>query len=209
VNGMFTPTRAWAAALAVLVTFALAPVTLFAHGKSAKGGDFNRLVVNEPAPGFTLTDQRGRRATLADFRGRVVVMTFLYTQCTDVCPLLLTVMKGVEDQLADAERAHVRFVGITVDPARDTPERLAIYARERGLDPARWSVLTGNLKEAARVAEDYGIVVRPAPRGDFVHNSVYIVIDRDGMNRVEFHGTGTPVKQITRSVRAILKERPR
>lgn len=176
------------------------------HGPKADRG-FERIEANEPAPAFTLTSQDAKRVSLKDLRGTPVVLTFLYTTCTDVCPVLLHTMTSAERRLSETERHAVRFVGITVDPRRDTPERLKAYMKERGLDAARWLLLTGSLAEATRVATDYGVVVRPAPHGDFVHNSVFVVIDAQGRERAEFHGVATPPDAIADELRKLIGER--
>jgi protein SCO1/2 len=188
----------------ILVLAAGAP---FAHDhpKDIKG--WERIEANEPAPPFVLTSQDEKRVSLKELRGGPVVLTFLYTSCTDVCPVLIHVLTSAEQRLSERERNAVRFVGITVDPKRDTPQRLRAFMKERGLDAARWRLLTGSLPEATKVANDYGIVVRPAPQGDFVHNSVFVVIDAQGRERAEFHGMTTPPEAIAAELRELLRER--
>lgn len=179
------------------------------HFRPATHGEkpgFERLDVNEPAAPFTLVNQDGRRFDLKEFKGKAVVMTFMYTSCTDVCPLLVQTLSSVEKHLSDGEKQQVRFIGVTVDPMRDTPQKLKVFLKERGLNEARWQLLTGSAAKMTRVATDYGIVVRPAPAGDLVHNSVFIVIDPAGVERVEFHGATTPVAAIADAVRLALKE---
>lgn len=188
---------------------ALACGTSFAHKGDQSGRGWERIEANEPAPAFTLTNQEGKRIALKDLRGAPVVLTFLYATCTDVCPVLLHVLTSAEQRLAGSGRDAVRFVGITVDPKRDTPPRLKAYMKERGLDPARWLLLTGSLAEASKVAADYGVVVRPAPKGDFVHNSVFVIIDATGRERAEFHGVAMPPEAIAGELKKYLKERPK
>lgn len=176
-----------------------------AHRAAAAAG-YERLVVGETAPGFVLTNQHGERVGLEDLQGHAVLMTFLYTHCTDVCPILVHLAEEVARSLPEAERARLTLVGVTVDPARDTPERLTAFQRERGLDAARWQLLTGSVADLTAVAADYGIVVRPAPRGDFVHNSVFFLIDAHGVEQVEYHGTHVPVDELVADLRAMLAE---
>lgn len=194
---------------AITLALALACATSFAHQGHKADAGWERIEADEPAPAFTLTSQDGKRVALKDLRGAAVVLTFLYTTCTDVCPLLLQVMLGAEQRLAEPERSAARFVGVTVDPRRDTPERLRAYMKQRGLDPARWLLLTGSLAEVARVLADYGVVVRPAPRGDFVHNSVFVIIDATGRERAEFHGMATPSAAIADELHKLIREHPR
>lgn len=201
----------WGLALLLLC----APLAAYAHDggephhvdaarPSAPKASYNRLVVDEPAPSFALRNQNGARVSLDDLRGKAVVLTFFYTSCTDVCPLLVHTMALAESQLTDGERARVRFVAITVDPRRDQPQRLKAFLSERGLDGRRWQLLTESVDAVAKVVADYGVVVRPAPHGDMVHNSVYAIIDPAGRERVEFHGVATPPEALVREIRAAL-----
>lgn len=195
------------AALALVLVCACATSLAHKGPKADKG--WERIQTDEPAPVFALSNQDAKRLTLNDLRGKPVVLTFLYTNCTDVCPVLLHVLTSAEQLLAADERDAVRFVGITVDPKRDTPQRLKAYMKERGLDSVRWQLLTGTLAEATRAASDYGVVVRPAPKGDFVHNSVFVVIDARGHERAEFHGMTTPPAAIADELRKLLKKTAR
>jgi protein SCO1/2 len=180
-----------------------------ANGSPRAGSGWERLDADEPAPGFALTDQNGRRVALADLRGSVAIVTFLFTHCTDVCPVLPQILARVDQHVGEAERSRLRYVGISIDPRRDTPRRLREFIGQHRLDAARWTLLTGSIDTLTKVATDYGVVVRPAPRGDFVHNTVFAVIDPSGRLRVEFHGLATPPDEIARAVRGLLKPAPK
>lgn len=175
--------------------------------RAATGNEWQRLDADEPAPAFTLTSQDGRRVALKDFRGKAIVLTFMYAQCKDVCPVLPQIIGRADKALTDAERSRVRFVGISIDPRRDTPDALREFMRGHDLDSARWTLLTGSVAEAAKAAGDYGIVVRPDPQGDLVHNAVYILIDSRGHLRTEFHGLFTPTEEIVKAVRSLIAKR--
>jgi protein SCO1/2 len=174
------------------------------HRAEALKGEHKRLEIDEPAPGFSLTNQHGKRVALKDLRGKVVAMTFFYTHCTDVCPILTNSLDSAARQLSPEERKHVMLVGVTVDPKRDTPARLKTYIKDHGLEAGQWQMMSGSIARATQAAADYGIVVRPAPGGDFVHNSVYILIDRQGIERVEHHGVATPNEALLADLRALL-----
>lgn len=108
---------------------------------------------------FTLTDHGGRVRSLADFRGKVVVMFFGYTRCPDVCPTTLAEMKAVLEQLGqDGKRVQVLFV--TVDPERDTPQLLAKYVP--AFDPS-FLGLYGDSATIAKVAKDFKVFYQKAP----------------------------------------------
>lgn len=201
-----TPLRwrvAACAALAVgLLLFIGEPA--HAHATAGEGNKWERLDADEPAPPFVLTNQNGKRVALRDFRGQVAIVTFLFTHCTDVCPVLPQMLARVDQRLSDAEKAKLRYVGISIDPRRDSPQQLRKFMQERGLSESRWTLLTGTLKELTQAATDYGIVVRPDPRADFVHNTVFVVIDGNGRERVEFHGLATPTDEIANAVRGLI-----
>jgi protein SCO1/2 len=108
---------------------------------------------------FTLTDHSGRVRSLADFRGKVVVMFFGYTRCPDVCPTTLAELKAVREQLGeDGKRVQVLFV--TVDPERDTPQLLANYVP--AFDPS-FIGLYGNSAAIAKVAKDFRVFYQKVP----------------------------------------------
>lgn len=190
-------TAAYAALAAGLLLFLGAPA-------QANMNKWDRLDADEPAPVFTLTDQNNRRVALTDFRGRVAIVTFLFTNCTDVCPVLPQILARVDQLLTGAEKAKLVYVGISIDPRRDTPERLREFIKSHGLDASRWTLLTGSVKDLTQAANDYGVVVRPDPRMDFVHNTVFVLIDAKGRLRTEFHGLATPTDEIAKAARTLL-----
>lgn len=165
---------------------------------------WDRLDFEEPAPAFSLTDQNGRRVALTDFRGRVAILTFLFTNCTDVCPVLPQILNRVDQLLTEDERKQLAYVGISIDPKRDTPAQLKKFMQQHGLSEARWTLLTGSLQALTKAANDYGVVVRPDPRLDFVHNTVFVLVDGKGRLRTEFHGLATPTEEIAKAARALM-----
>lgn len=108
---------------------------------------------------FHLTDHHGRARTLADFRGKAVVMFFGYTQCPDVCPTTMAEMKSAMQQLgADAQRVQVLFV--TLDPERDTRELLANYVP--AFDPS-FLGLYGDSETTAKTAKEFRVFYQKQP----------------------------------------------
>lgn len=168
------------------------------------GGEWKRLDAVEPAPTFRLTSQDGKPVALKDFRGKAVVLTFLYTECKDVCPVLPQIIDRADQALTAKEKQQVRFIGVSIDPRRDTPEKLRAFMQGHRLSPERWTLLTGSLKEASKVADDYGIVAKPDLQGDLVHNAVYVLIDPQGRLRTEFHGLFTPTQEIVGALRELI-----
>ena len=120
------------------------------------------LTSRDPAPDFRLTDQFGRPVALDEIPGEVVALTFLYTNCPDTCPLTTQTLRQAYDALGD-DAARVGFVAISVDPARDTPERTHAYSEEWDMLD-KWTFLTGSEEELEPVWRSYYVAAqRQAP----------------------------------------------
>jgi protein SCO1/2 len=149
--------------------------------------------VDKEPPAFALSDADGRRVTLADFKGKVVVLHFIYAGCPDVCPLHADRIAEIQRQInASPMKALVQFVSITTDPAHDGPEVLRAYGPVHGLDAANWIFLTtaaGQPEDTTRgLAKAFGHAFTKT-EGDYqVHGVVTHVIDRRGHWRANFHG---------------------
>jgi protein SCO1/2 len=164
-------------------------MTLSPVNSSFKNTDVTGL---DYAKDFSLTDHNGKRRTLSDFKGKVVVAFFGYTQCPDVCPTTMAEMAGVLKQLGpDADRVQVLF--ITIDPERDTQEFLAKYVPS--FDP-RFLGLRGDSAETAKVAKDFKVFYQKVPGkepGTYTmdHTAGSYVFDPKGRVRLFLrHGQG-------------------
>jgi protein SCO1 len=141
-----------------------------------------------PAPEFALTSQDGAPVSLADFRGKVVAVTFIYTLCTDTCPVLTPMMSFVQDRLGPDFGRKIVFVSITVDPERDTSAVLKEYALAFGADLRGWSFLTGAPEVIRQVTRRYGVFAARASDGAIDHSFLTSVVDPRGILRVQYLG---------------------
>jgi protein SCO1/2 len=174
---------------AVLALAAAALVTLLARpdgGGDGGGAAFagaQRPAI--PPQDFRLRDQDGEPVSLRDYRGRVVVLTFLYTTCRDTCPLTATQIRGALDDLGE----DVPALAVSVDPVNDTPERARQFLFKRGLAQDRMRFLLGSRAQLQPIWKSYGI----RPQGEaFDHSAYVLLIDRRGRQRIGF-----PVEQLT------------
>ena len=158
------------------------------------------------APEFALTSQDEAQVTLADFRGRVVVVTFIFTMCTATCPVLTPMMSFVQDQLGPAFGAKIAFVSITVDPERDTPDVLKEYAQAFGANFAGWSFLTGTTAAIRDVTRRYGVYALKSENGDVDHTFLTSVVDRRGILRVQYLGVRFDPEEFRHDLLSLLKE---
>lgn len=189
--------------LGLLTAACVAPGGVLAHESDAAA---ERLPALGPAPDFSLERAEGGRLTARELRGKVVVVTFIYTSCGDVCPLLTQKLVGVQDALGEAFGREVEFVSITLDPEVDNAEVLATYARQLGSDPAGWVYLTGSSDEIAEVAHAYGVVFQKKPDGEVIHNLLTSICDRNGILRVQYMGMAFDPDGFEHDVRDLMAE---
>jgi protein SCO1/2 len=171
------------AAIAVVGTLASGLATLWVSAAPREP-----LPQIAPAPEFALTSQDGSEVKLADLRGKVVAVTFIFTRCTDTCPILTPMMSFVQDRLGSDFGARIAFVSITVDPKHDTPEVLKEYGEAFGANFTGWSFLTGSPSAIADVARRYGVFAAKAENGNVDHTFLTSIIDRRGILRVQYLG---------------------
>ncbi len=169
------------------VTFDNTDVTGIAYGK-----------------GFALTDHNGKPRTLADFRGKVVVLFFGYTQCPDVCPTTMAELANVMQQLGpQAKQVQVLFV--TLDPERDTPALLAQYVP--AFNPS-FLGLYGDAAATAKVAKEFKVFYSKVPGatpGSYTidHMAGSYVFDREGRLRL-FVRNGQNPAALVHDIRLLL-----
>ncbi|HEY8806132.1 MAG TPA: SCO family protein [Candidatus Limnocylindria bacterium] len=141
------------------------------------------------APDFTLTDGiSGAPVTLSAQMGKVVVISFLYTHCPDVCPLTAERFRMAQQQLTADERDQTLFVAVSVDPRQDTPEAVQAFARAHGLAKG-FVFLVGGAAQLQSVWSAYGIRTEtdPAVPTAVGHSDAIYLVDRKGRARVLTH----------------------
>jgi protein SCO1/2 len=130
-------------------------------------------------PAFVLTNQSGQLVRAEDLRGRVTVVSFLFTTCRDVCPLMTAQLARVQAQVrAEGLASRVGFVSISVDPVTDTPDVLARYAAGFGASLATWHFLTGPPDEVGRLLRELDVVTGSG--GAVGHSTVVLFVDGEG-----------------------------
>jgi len=189
---------------AALLTIVLART---ADAPCHEAGKDERLPRIGAAPEFILTDQDGRRVALKELRGKVLAVTFIFASCADTCPLLTAKLAGVQDRLGEAFGPDVRFVSITVDPERDTPQVLKRYAQAHRANSAGWSFLTGTPAEIRQVAGRYGVIYKKTSRGDVDHTFLTSLVDRGGTLRVQYMGVRFDPDELLRDLKSLSEEK--
>jgi protein SCO1 len=161
------------------------------------GGHGSRLAApqtldgNAPAPDFALRNANGRVVRLSQFRGGAVLLTFVYSHCADVCPLIVEKLKAAQGQLGRRARG-VQILAVSVDPRGDTPRAVRAFLRAHRMT-GRMEYLLGSRRELARVWRRYGIAVDATPEDREVgHSATVVGITATGRRRTLYPATFRP-----------------
>jgi protein SCO1/2 len=161
-----------------------------------------------PLPDFSLTERSGQPLRLADLAGKVWVADFFYTTCPGPCPMLSSRLSDVQKALG--EEPGARLVSISVDPEKDTPDVLKIYA-ERFKASERWFFCTGPKDAIYSLARDgfkLPIADAPAEGGMIAHSTRLVLVDQTGHVRGFYEGgTESSVGELVRDIRRLLEEK--
>jgi len=216
-----------AAALGLALT-GVALASLWRQPQSLPAGGAAEILADYGlVPDFRLTERGGSTVTLADLRGKVWLANFIYTECTETCPLQSLQVQRLQKEFAGAR--DLRFVSITVDPAHDTTEVLQRYAERYGADPGHWLFLTGPKAAIFALAKDgfklgvsdaspaarsgvLGLALGPVPAfashgsgGLILHSARFVLVDRQARIRA-YHRTDDPdsLARVRENLRALL-----
>jgi protein SCO1/2 len=158
---------------------AAASVTVTGGSGRFAGGELNPP---QPTPDFTLTDQSGQKVSMGDQRGKLVLLTFLYTNCPDVCPLITQNLNEAL-QMLGAKRDDVRVLAVSVDPEGDTPKSVDEYAKAHHLLP-EFRYLLGSRDELTKVWRAYDVAAVASDPELVDHTAYTMLVDRSGEGRV-------------------------
>lgn len=180
-----------------------APVTGSGSTPATSSGLQGTDLAGVPAPAFKLHDQFGNLVTLAQFAGKPVVLTFMYTHCPDVCPLMAERLHSVMVGLgADAQRVAV--VAVSVDPRGDSVASALNFSQVHHM-VNYWHFLVGSQDELAPVWTKYAIDARPAADTVSMHTAILYVIDKQGHERVLLDQDFTTA-QLTGDLKTLLRQ---
>jgi protein SCO1 len=150
---------------------------------------------------FTLHDQSGRKVSMAAQRGKIVLLTFLYTHCPDVCPLITQNLNEALRMLGPA-RDDVRVLAVSVDPKGDTQKSVRAYAKAHHLQP-QFHYLIGSSAELTKVWKAYGVAAVASDPELVDHTAYTMLVDRSGKGQV-IYDSQVKAKDVVHDVRLLL-----
>jgi len=183
---MRTPTRA-------LVCIGVAALGAIAWAQATSGrSDTNGLV-----------NQRGEPFAMEQLRGKSVVLNFIFTHCPGICPLQTQALRRVAAALPEPVRERVHFVSVSVDPERDTPSELALFSTQQGVDPERWTFVTGRERELRALGDSYAAQALPTGAGPLDHRTEIWLINAEGQLMQTYAGNPLDEPRLAREIRTV------
>ena len=152
------------------------------------------------------------RTGSADLKGKPYVVSFFFTRCPSICPLLMRQIRRLQDEFVAQHVNGIRLVSISVDPEFDSPERLAEYGREVGAVPDRWTLLTGDIDRIRALAEQGFKVPVGAPEAgpagmmEIAHTGKVVLVDGQGRIRGYYDTDDLGLEETLHRSRRLLSE---
>lgn len=148
-------------------------------------------------------NEMNRQVKLGDYKGHKVVMSMIFASCTYACPLIVNDMRKIEALVPEKERDNVKFLLVSIDPERDTPEALLDYSRRQNLNLSRWELLTGSKSDIRSLAALLGFKYKKNDDGDYVHSNLISVFNREGEIVYQHEGLNKDIGDVVKELKAI------
>jgi protein SCO1/2 len=170
------------------------------HRVKAPGYDGSAVTPPQPPPPLSLRNYNGERVNIDRYRGRAVLVTFLYTHCPDVCPLIASNMRAAQEMMGSAEAARAQVIAVSVDPRGDTPSTVAAFLARHGMT-GRMKYLIGSPRELAPVWKAWNVgSARDIEQPQFIdHTALVYGIDASGKLTTVYEASFAP-KEIAHDV---------
>jgi protein SCO1/2 len=163
--------------------------------------------VNHRVGRFSFHNQEGKEINEKTVAGKVYVADFFFTSCPSICPTVKAQMKRIHAKYKSNK--DFLMLSYTIDPKRDTVERLEWYAKKLNIEPGNWHFLTGKYKDLTKMAAEYLLSAQEDPNspGGFDHSGYIALIDRQRQIRGFYDGTDPKkVDELIRDIAILMKE---
>lgn len=137
------------------------------------------------------TNQNGKKQPLGQLSGKPQLVAMVYTNCQYACPRIIADLKSLESELADWSSNEFGITIISIDPERDTPERLLEYSTDNNLNLDHWTLLHGDASDVLELANLLGVRYQKTPTGDFSHSNIITLLNAQGEIVHQQNGLGS------------------
>jgi protein SCO1/2 len=149
--------------------------------------------------------QDGATIEFKELQGKPLVVVMIYTACKTACPRLVADMRMVEEKVSSKKVKDVQYVLVSIDPIKDTPEKLKTFAKQNGMDGPQWMFLQGTEDGVRDFANIMAVKYKQINPIDFSHSNIISVFDRDGVMQYQKEGLGLVNDEIVNKIVAIAK----
>ncbi len=156
--------------------------------------------------GGSWTKHNGQQLELAELAGRPRLVSFVYTYCEHTCPTIVARLKLATDGLEGSIADDLQITLVSLDPQRDTPQRLQTYMQEQGLDERGWLMLHGDPDEVLGFAAMLGVRYRPMGERDIAHSNMMTLLDGAGVVRYQSKGLGDDPADLAEAISQLASE---
>jgi protein SCO1/2 len=158
---------------------------------------------------FKLTNQNGKTITQADYKGKIYVADFFFTTCQTICPIMTDHMYQIQKEIMDDD--EVMLLSHTVTPEIDTVAQLKRYAKLKGVNDAKWNLVTGDKKQIYKLARKSYLAVKTDGNGDaydMIHTENFMLIDKKRQIRGFYDGTNAEdIERLLKDISILKKEK--
>ncbi len=138
--------------------------------------------------------QDGSKIQLVDLKGKVVVMVMIYTSCKTACPRLTAEMRQIAQKVGDADAKDIRYVLVSIDPEKDTPEKMTEYLKTNKFDSEQWVFLRADEDDTRELANVLSVKYKEISPIDFSHSNIISVFSKDGSLAFQKEGLGLDIE---------------
>jgi len=168
----------------------------------------SQAAIGNQLPDLAFHDTSRQAVTLAEFRGKPLIVNLVYTACSQSCPVVVqTLYDAVASAQATFGEDTFAVATIGFDPRHDTPEQMRAYAGSQGIGLANWHFLSGDPTTIAKLAARTGFTMVPSPQG-FDHMTQTTIVDQDGVIYRQVYGAGFVVPELVEPLKDLLYGRP-
>ncbi len=140
-------------------------------------------------------DQHGETFNITELQGTVRLVAFVYTYCEHTCPVIIARIKSILKAVSKDAQQKTKVTLVTLDPQRDTVERVREYMTSKEMDDQRWQILVGSADDVLALAALFDVRYKPMGESDIAHSNVITLVDKEGVIRNQLKGLGQSTKE--------------
>lgn len=170
--------------------------------------EFSQSAIGRTLANYSLIDSSGKAVSMADFLGKPLVVSFIYTSCADSCPIITQTLAEAADSARDAlGEDSFSVISIGFDSASDSPERMRYFADRQDIGLSNWTFLSGDLPTMVALAENLGFIFYASPKG-FDHLSQVTVVDAGGKVYRQIYGQNFELPLLVEPLKELVFDTP-